>query len=222
MSVPTAAYIAAISAVFFAVAAPGGNAAAYTNHTVGGSAGWFFNVTTNSSSANYSVWAANQTFNLGDFLVFNTNTNETVVQTYNETTYDSCTADDASDSNTFIYDSGSSTFGKAQIINVPLTNQGPNYFFSDAGDDGVQCEKGMRFQIQVNHGLGLPPSLNQPPPPPYTPPPTAEPPPVFEGSGGGQGESINGCGMGSGGGAFFTVVSVEMAVLGLGMLRLIG
>lgn len=43
-------------------------AATYTNYTVGGDAGWFFNSTTNKPSANYDAWAANKTFNLGDYL----------------------------------------------------------------------------------------------------------------------------------------------------------
>lgn len=43
-------------------------AASYTNHTVGGNAGWFFNSTTNTSIVDYSEWAANQAFSLGDFL----------------------------------------------------------------------------------------------------------------------------------------------------------
>lgn len=40
----------------------------YTNHTVGGDAGWFFNSDTAKTSADYNAWAAKQTFNLGDFL----------------------------------------------------------------------------------------------------------------------------------------------------------
>ncbi|KAL9250828.1 Early nodulin-like protein [Drosera capensis] len=194
-------------------------AASYTNHTVGGAAGWFFNASTNSSAADYSNWAASQTFDLGDFLVFNTNTNTntTVVQTYNQTTYNSCSADYASDTDTFINDTGATTFGQQDTISVPLTIQGPNYFFSDAGDDGVQCEHGMRFKIVVNHGSGLPPSLNQPPPPPYTAPPTSQPPPVFEGGGGGQGESING-GWARHGGGFSTVMPVGLGLFGVWML----
>lgn len=43
-------------------------AAAYTNHTVGGAAGWFFNVDTGTPAAKYSDWAAKKTFNLGDYL----------------------------------------------------------------------------------------------------------------------------------------------------------
>ncbi|CAN4125734.1 unnamed protein product [Withania somnifera] len=152
----------------------------YTNHTVGGPAGWFFNITTEKASADYSAWAAKQTFNLGDYLVFSTSTNQTVIQTYNETTYRNCTADYASD-DTFQYQGGNDEFGKAMTIAVPLTIEGEQYYFSDA-DDGTQCLKGMAFEIKVGHGIGLPPSLNQPPPPRYVEPPSAteeaESPPI--------------------------------------------
>lgn len=43
-------------------------ATGYTNHTVGGGAGWFFDSNTNKSAVDYSSWAANRTFNLGDYL----------------------------------------------------------------------------------------------------------------------------------------------------------
>ncbi|CAI9770293.1 unnamed protein product [Fraxinus pennsylvanica] len=142
----------------------------YTNHTVGDSAGWVFNSNTNKTSADFTAWAAKQTFNLGDFLIFNTITNETVIQTYNKTTYDSCITDDALDSDTFQYDGGSNEFGQTLTIPVPLTIEGAQYYFSDA-DDGEQCQHGMAFEIKVGHGLGLPLSLSQPPPPPYAPPP---------------------------------------------------
>ncbi|KAH6813147.1 hypothetical protein C2S51_022165 [Perilla frutescens var. frutescens] len=142
----------------------------YTNHTVGGDAGWFFNSTTNKTSADYRSWVGNQTFNLGDYLIFNTNTNQTVIQTYNKTTYGSCITDDALDTDTFQYDGGNNDFGSAMMIAVPLTIEGTQYYFSDA-DDGEQCQHGMAFDIKVSHGLGLPPSLNQPPPPAYVPPP---------------------------------------------------
>lgn len=163
-----------VTILLISAAASATPAAAYTNYTVGGPAGWFFNATTNTSSTDFSKWAANQTFNLGDFLVFKTNSNQTVVQTYNETTYRSCSTDDSLDNDTFQYSGGNNQFGEALTIAVPLTIEGLNYYFSDA-DDGVQCEQGMRFQIAVKHGVGLPPSLSQPPPPPY-----AEPPPEGE------------------------------------------
>ncbi|KAI8571914.1 hypothetical protein RHMOL_Rhmol01G0157400 [Rhododendron molle] len=111
--------------------------------------------------------------------LFYTNSNETVIQTYNLTTYQSCSTDNALDTDTFQYGGGDEDFGVVETISVPLTVEGPNYFFSDA-DDGVQCKQGMAFKIVVNYGLGLPPSLNQPPPPPYTAPPT--PPSSDDGS----------------------------------------
>ncbi|CAK8542263.1 unnamed protein product [Lathyrus sativus] len=141
----------------------------YKNHTVGGTSGWFFNSTTNTPATNYSSWASTQTFNLGDYLIFNTNSNQSVILTYNNTVYLNCTADD-SDTGTFIYSSGPDSFNQALTIPVPLTIVGPNYFFSDTSD-GVQCQHGLAFEIQVQRGLGLPPSLNQPPPPPYKEPP---------------------------------------------------
>lgn len=154
-----------------ATAAADPAATGYINHTVGGAAGWFFDTTTNKPSADYSAWTGTQTFNLGDYLIFNTNSNQTVIQTYNETTYRNCSMDDASDTDTFQYQGGSDSFGKPLTVAVPLTIEGPQYFFSDA-DDGLPCLHGMAFEIKVGHGLGLPPNLNQPPPPPYVEPPS--------------------------------------------------
>lgn len=113
-------------------------------------------------------------------VVFNTDSNSSVIQTYSNTTYLSCTIDDAQSNDTFQYDGGETKFGEPLTVAVPLTKEGPNYYFSD-GDDGGQCQRGMAFTIQVQHGLGLPPSLNQPPPPPYTEPPgpdSAQSPPI--------------------------------------------
>ncbi|KAA0040008.1 cucumber peeling cupredoxin-like [Cucumis melo var. makuwa] len=172
MAAETAAF-SAFFALLITMVASQTPPTAYTNHTVGGPAGWFFNATNNISTTNYSSWAASQTFNLGDFLIFRTNSNQTVIQTYNLTTFNSCSFDDASDNDTVQYYGGDSNFNKPLVIPVPLTIKGPNYFFSDA-DDGVQCQRGMAFEIQVNTGLGLPPSLNQPPPPPYATPPDSE------------------------------------------------
>ncbi|KAK8490776.1 hypothetical protein V6N13_036973 [Hibiscus sabdariffa] len=98
-----------------------------------------------------------------------------VIQTYNEITYQSCTPDDALDTDTFQYYDGSLEFDQSLTIAVPLTIQGINYYFSD-GDNGVQCQRGMAFEILVRHGNGLPPSLNQPSPPPYIEPPAQSPP----------------------------------------------
>ncbi|URE10387.1 Plastocyanin-like domain [Musa troglodytarum] len=146
----------------------------YTNHTVGGAAGWFFNSTSNSSVTNYSDWASTQNFFLGDYLIFNTDSSNTVIQTLNATTYALCNfTDDNGNDTTFYYDGGEDP--KAGVtVPVALTEEGVNYFFS-AADGGAQCLQGMRFRITVAHGRGLPPSLNQPPPPPFVE--VAPPPP---------------------------------------------
>ncbi|KAK7256664.1 hypothetical protein RIF29_30118 [Crotalaria pallida] len=205
MALPITPYLMAVALLLLLTITATSAATGYHNHTVGGAAGWFFNSTTNKPATNYSSWAASQTFNLGDYLIFNTNSNQTVIQTYNRTTYQSCTADD-SDSGTFIYGRGGADFGKALTVPVPLTIVGFNYFFSDAGDDGVQCTCGMAFEINVNRGQGLPPSLNQPPPPPYAEPPDpdseAQSPPVIVAQ------------TPKGGGAFASRASVRVVVYG--------
>jgi hypothetical protein len=71
MATATMANLTAIIALLIAAAAAASAAppsTAYTNHTVGDAAGWFFDTAANTSATNYSNWAANQTFNLGDFL----------------------------------------------------------------------------------------------------------------------------------------------------------
>lgn len=164
-----------------AAAAATGPAPPYTNHTVGGPSGWFFDPKKSSPAADYSAWAKAQSFFLGDFLIFKTNTNMTVIQTNNETTYGLCDASEDGGSGTFEWsDAGRLGIGTSESVEVPLTEEGVNYFFSGAGD-GVQCQKGMRFSIDVGKGRGLPAALSQPPPPPYAEP-TAPPPPEAEGN----------------------------------------
>lgn len=57
-----------VIALLITVVASDTPATAYTNHTVGGPAGWSFDAINNISATNYSSWAANQTYNLGDYL----------------------------------------------------------------------------------------------------------------------------------------------------------
>ncbi|WVZ51792.1 hypothetical protein U9M48_002902 [Paspalum notatum var. saurae] len=211
----------------------------YRNHTVGGTDGWFFNAKTNSSSGNYSAWANGETFYLGDYLrsiptlvlkaesnlVFKTNDNSTVVQTANATAYDLCDASD--DPSNSIFGGGGGGGGgpeESSTIPVPLTREGPNYFFSEA-DDGAQCQQGMRFEIKVEHGQGLPASMAHPPPAPkervLAPPPAGT---AFSGTGGvepGDGAGDNGgegrsgaCRASAAGGRFLGVaVAVALAAL---------
>lgn len=82
MSIVVAVQLAAVFSMASATPAPS-NATATTshgrnttappppfgaNHTVGEGAGWFFDGNANASVANYSAWAANRTFYLGDYL----------------------------------------------------------------------------------------------------------------------------------------------------------
>ncbi|KAL6890151.1 hypothetical protein ACP4OV_008914 [Aristida adscensionis] len=121
-----------------------------TNHAVGDGAGWFFDWKANASNANYSAWAANRTFYLGDYLSFTTDTGNTVVHTTNATAYRLCGGGVAA--------AGGGSSGwkpEAAFLAVMLTAEGANYFFSDAWD-GEHCRKGMRFEVAVAHGRGLP------------------------------------------------------------------
>ncbi|EMS55582.1 hypothetical protein TRIUR3_17654 [Triticum urartu] len=147
---------------------------AYMNHTVGGADGWFFNATSNTTSGNYSSWAAGETFYLGDYLstfqpkptatsicfcffprysscramcIFKTNDNSSVVVTSNSTTYSLCDPSEDDGLETYIYSGGVSGLEETDAISVPLLYEGTNYFFSEA-DGGVQCQQGMRFQIK--------------------------------------------------------------------------
>ncbi|TVU25386.1 hypothetical protein EJB05_27880, partial [Eragrostis curvula] len=119
-----------------------------TNHAVGEDTGWFFDWKGNASAANYSAWAANRTFYLGDYISFRTDTGNTVVHTTNATVYRECIAGGGT--------SGSSGWKPEEaFLAVMLTAEGANYFFSDAWD-GEHCRKGMRFEVAVAHGRGLP------------------------------------------------------------------
>ena len=139
-----------------------GGLEAYKNYTVGDSAGWYDNV--KKPNVDYTKWAAGKNFSLGDFLIFNTDTNHTVVQTYNATTYKNCDYEDADTDDTIEWSAAApSTEANPVTVAVPLVREGINYFFS--GDyDGEQCAKGgQKFEISVAHGQGLPPALKVPP-----------------------------------------------------------
>lgn len=95
-------------------------------------------------------------------IVFNTDKNHSVVQTYNETTYKHCDYNDAEDDDTVDWSSGEPTFDNSAVtVAVPLVREGLNYFFS-SNYEGEQCEHGQHFMITVKHGQGLPPSLRPP------------------------------------------------------------
>ncbi|KDP36975.1 hypothetical protein JCGZ_08567 [Jatropha curcas] len=138
-----------------------GSVAAYKNYTVGDSFGWYDN--TEKPNLDYQKWADSKNFSLGDFLIFNTNNNHSVVQTYNFTTYKLCDYDNALDNDTIEWSVSdpSNTATTGVTVAVPLLKEGTTYFFS--GDyDGDQCKAGQHFKINVTHGRGLPESLKDP------------------------------------------------------------
>ncbi|XP_030458616.1 uclacyanin-2 [Syzygium oleosum] len=135
---------------------------AYQNYTVGGSLGWYENQ--EKPEIDYQRWASGKNFSLGDFLIFNTDTNHSVVQTYNFTTYKLCDYDDSLEKDTVLWSSGdpSNTATHPVTVAVPLMKEGTNYFFS-SDYDGEQCQNGgQHFMINVTHGQGLPESLKNP------------------------------------------------------------
>nr|AFK36699.1 unknown [Lotus japonicus] len=138
-----------------------GSVEAYKNYTVGDSLGWFDNL--EKPHVNYQKWVANKEFSLGDFLIFNTDTNHTVVQTYNFTTYKQCDYNDAQDKDTTQWSSSDPSNTEIHPVTaaVPLVKEGMNYFFS-SDYDGDQCKNGQHFKINVTYGQGLPKSLRSP------------------------------------------------------------
>ncbi|KAA8544631.1 hypothetical protein F0562_022643 [Nyssa sinensis] len=143
-----------------------GSVEAYKNYTVGDSLGWYDNLL--KPNVNYQKWVAGKNFSLGDFLIFNTDNNHSVVQTYNVNTYKRCDYYNAEEKETTEWSAAdpSSTSPHPVSVAVPLLKLGITYFFS--GDyDGEQCQHGQHFKINVTYGQGLP-IQDDPSPPPTT------------------------------------------------------
>ncbi|CAO2837416.1 unnamed protein product [Amaranthus hypochondriacus] len=132
---------------------------AYKNYTVGDSLGWFDKLA--KPGIDYDHWVSTKSFSLGDFLIFNTDSNHSVIQTFNSTTYTSCDAQ-GDDNVQWSNIDPNSTVVRPITVAIPLMKEGVTYFFS--GDyDGEQCMNGQKFSINVTHGQGLPPSLKDNP-----------------------------------------------------------
>ncbi|XP_062196813.1 early nodulin-like protein 18 [Phragmites australis] len=133
---------------------------AYKNYTVGDDKGWYDGLAL--PGVDYQEWADGKNFSLGDFLIFNTDKNHSVVQTRNGTLYKSCDYNDSGPDDTVEWSAAAPEFSKdAVTVAVPLLKEGRTYFFS-GNYDGEQCENGQRFAIDVAHGQGLPPDLRSP------------------------------------------------------------
>ncbi|KAI3925521.1 hypothetical protein MKW92_034852 [Papaver armeniacum] len=103
-----------------------------TNHTVGGSLGWYDNLM--KPDVNYQKFC-----------------NHSVVQTYNVTTYKRCNSDDAEVDDTTEWSSAD-----------PSATAPRHDIFLSSDYDGEQCKHGQHFKINVLHGSGLPPSMKTP------------------------------------------------------------
>ncbi|GLJ11997.1 hypothetical protein SUGI_0181700 [Cryptomeria japonica] len=106
--------------------------AAAATHTVGGTSGWIIPTT---NSLLYTSWAANNTFKVGDTLVFNFAANAHNVLQVTKTNYDSCTAT-----------SPLKTYSTSPAT-VNLTESGPQYYI--CGYPG-HCTGGQNLTITVS------------------------------------------------------------------------
>ncbi|XP_062089997.1 early nodulin-like protein 17 [Humulus lupulus] len=105
-----------------------------TDHIVGANKGW-------NPGLNYTLWANNHTFYVGDFISFRYQKNQYNVFEVNQTGYDNCTTEGAV---------GNWTSGKDFIL---LTEAKRYYFICGNG----QCFSGMKVSVVVHH-LPPPPS----------------------------------------------------------------
>ncbi|KAL2535939.1 early nodulin-like protein 18 [Forsythia ovata] len=119
---------------FLFVVSFSGSVDAYKNYTVGDSLGWYDTI--EKPNVDYPKWASSKNFSLGDFLIFNTDNNHSVIQTYNFTTYKLCDYEDALDNDTIQWssDDPSSTTPHPVSVAVPLIKVGMTYFFSSDYD----------------------------------------------------------------------------------------
>ncbi|EXB55138.1 Lamin-like protein [Morus notabilis] len=105
-----------------------------TDHIVGANKGW-------NPSINYTLWANNHTFYVGDLISFRYQKNQYNVFEVNQTGYDNCTTEGAV---------GNWSSGKDFI---PLNKAKRYYFICGNG----QCFNGMKVTVQV-HPLPSPPA----------------------------------------------------------------
>ncbi|XP_027343913.1 lamin-like protein [Abrus precatorius] len=108
-----------------------------TDHIVGANRGW-------NPGINYTLWANNQTFYVGDLISFRYQKNQYNVFEVNQTGYDNCTTEGAI---------GNWTSGKDFIT----LNQSKRYYFICGNG---QCFNGMKVSVVVRP-LPLPPTSPQ-------------------------------------------------------------
>ncbi|XP_010063579.2 lamin-like protein [Eucalyptus grandis] len=122
--------------LLFVLAAAAMSPATATDHIVGANRGW-------NPGINYTLWANNNTFYVGDLISFRYQKNQYNVFEVNRTGYDNCTTEGAI---------GNWSSGKDFI----LLNKAKRYFFICGNG---QCFNGMKVSVLV-HPLPPPPSAS--------------------------------------------------------------
>ncbi|ESW07749.1 hypothetical protein PHAVU_010G155900 [Phaseolus vulgaris] len=126
------------------------NTEAQSVFVVGDATGW----TTPQDSSTYQSWASDNTFAVGDILIFNFQTTQHNVVQVSEESYTSCTSSNPIGT---VYNTGP--------VNVTLNRTGQHYYICSIGQ---HCTRGQKLAINVL-ASAVPPSTATPPPPP--PPP---------------------------------------------------
>ncbi|XP_011016343.1 PREDICTED: blue copper protein-like [Populus euphratica] len=151
------AFLAAI-----AIAALIQTSVAQTTHTVGDTTGWAIPT---GDPAFYSSWAANQTFNIGEILVFNFMANAHDVAKVTKADYDACTT------------SSPISSVETSPARINLDASGEHYFICNFTG---HCSAGQKMMINVSAASSSPspaPQRSSPAPQPSTPTPQSSPSP---------------------------------------------
>ncbi|PIM97672.1 hypothetical protein CDL12_29855 [Handroanthus impetiginosus] len=123
MSTSAPAFLLSAAALFLLLSAVGA-----TDHIVGANKGW-------NPGMNYTLWANNQTFYVGDLISFRYQKTQYNVFQVNQTGYDNCTTEGAT---------GNWSSGKDFI----LLDKAKRYYFI-CGTGG--CFNGMKVSVLVHH-----------------------------------------------------------------------
>ncbi|XP_073266310.1 uncharacterized protein [Populus alba] len=151
------AFLAAV-----AIAALIQTSVAQTTHTVGDTTGWAIPT---GGPAFYSSWAANQTFNVGEILVFNFMANAHDVAKVTKADYDACTT------------SSPISLVETSPARISLDASGEHYFICNFTG---HCSAGQKMMINVSAASSSPspaPQTSSPAPQPSTPTPQSSPSP---------------------------------------------
>ncbi|KAD2805733.1 hypothetical protein E3N88_39110 [Mikania micrantha] len=144
-------------------------AMAQTTHVVGDTLGWTI---APGGAAAYTTWASQQSFTVGDSLVFNFMNGQHDVAEVAAAAYDPCTSTNPISLTT------------TSPASLTLTTAGTHYYICTFTS---HCQAGQKLTINVSAAATTPPSVTPTPPPspsttnprtPTSPPPTTTPTPL--------------------------------------------